>query len=125
MEKGPHSGDSQSRFGFNSLSQQAAWKYPDSRERSKSSIVHNSALSPELLAVCVMVEEGEQNTSNRSSCSSVLCINIAMSLFRSLCHCRFSFAIHLPLAGGSGSVGSGAALYPLPLSSHCSLPDLQ
>ena len=44
-----------------------------------------------------------------------------MSVLSSLCHLSFSFASHLPLAGGSGSVGSGA-VSPF---SYCPLPFFQ
>ena len=54
-------------------------------------------------------------------CLSLLCTSIAMSVLSSLCHLSFSWASHFPLDGGSGSVGSGAAL----LSSGCSLPKFQ
>ena len=66
-------------------------------------------------------EVGEQKTSTRSMCLSLLWTNMAMSVLNSLCHFSFSLTSHLPLDGGNGSVGSGAAL----LSSGCSLPCFQ
>ena len=95
--------------------------HPDGFDKSKSSLVHLSDLRPWLWAVIVIVDVGEQNTSNKSSCSFQSFRNIAMSVFRSLCHFSFSFASHLPLAGDSISVGSGAASP----SSYCPLPVFQ
>ena len=69
----------------------------------------------------VSCEVGSQKTSRRSMCLSLLCTSIAMSVLSSLCHLSFSWTSHFPLDGGSGSVGSGAAL----LSSGCSLPRFQ
>ena len=69
----------------------------------------------------VSCEVGEQKTSTRSMCLSLLWTNMAMSVLSSLCHLSFSLTSHFPFDGGSGSVGSGAAL----LSSGCSLPCFQ
>ena len=67
------------------------------------------------------VDVGEQNTSTRSVCSFPSFNSIAISVLISLCHFSFSFANHLPLAGDSISVGSGAAS---PVS-YCPLASFQ
>ena len=112
---------SQSLFGLSSRNRLAALWYPASVARSKSSFVHRSALMPESCAVLVRFEFGEQKTSIRSVEQARSPISIAMSVCNCFCHSACSVTNHLPLAGGNGTVGSGA----VPLSSHCSLPSSQ
>ena len=121
LDNGPHGGDSQSLLGRSSRSLLIAAWHPAGCDKSKSSFVHLSALRPAPLALVVSCEVGSQKTPKRSMCFSLLCTSIAMSVLSSLCHLSFSLMSHFPLDGGSGSVGSGAAL----LSSGCSLPSFQ
>ena len=71
-EYGPHSGESQSLLGLNSVSLcVAAWQ-PAGFDRSKSSFVHLSAFKPAPWALVVSCEVGEQKTSTGSICVSLL-----------------------------------------------------
>ena len=117
IEYGPHSGDSQSLLGRTSLNRSIASLRPSGFDRSKSSFVQRSAFRFAPCADFVNCEVGEQNTSTRSKCFSVLWINMAISVFSSLCHWSCSFASNLALDGGNGCVGSGAVS-----SFSCSLP---
>ena len=121
IEYGPHSGDSHNLFGFSCFNRSMACLQPDGLDKSKSSCVHRSAFNFAPCAVCVSRDVGEQNTSTKSTCLSLLWISIAISVRSSLCHFSFSLTNHRPFAGGSGSVGSGAAS----LLSCCSLPSFQ
>ena len=121
VEYGPRPGDSHNLFGVSSFSRSMACLHPDGFDRSKSSIVHRSAFKFAPCAVCVSRDVGEQHTSTKSTCFSLLWISMAISVRSSLCHFSFSLTNHRPFARGSGSVGSGAAsLLPC-----CSLPSDQ
>ena len=89
IEYGPHSGDRHNLFGFSNLSRSMACLQPDGFDRSKSSFVHRSAFNFAPCAVCVSRDVGEQNTSTKSTCRSLLWISLAMSVRSSLCHFRF------------------------------------
>ena len=121
IEYGPHSGDSHNLFGFSCRSRSIACLQPDGFDKSKSFSVHRSAFNFAPCAVWVSRDVGEQNTSTKSTCRSLLWISMAMSVRSSLCHVSFSLTSQRLLAGASGSVGSGAAS----LLSCCSLPVFQ
>ena len=89
IEYGPHSGDSHNLFGFSSFSLSMAILQPDGLDRSKSSFVHRSAFKFAPCAVCVSREVGEQTTSTKSTCFSLLWISMAISVRSSVCHFRF------------------------------------
>ena len=121
IEYGPHSGDSHNLFGFSCFSRSMACLQPDGLDRPKSFCVHRSAFNFAPCAACVSRDVGEQNTSTKSICRSLLWISMAISVRSSLCHFSFSLTSQRLLAGASGSVGSGAAS----LLSCCSLPVFQ
>ena len=121
IEYGPHSGDSHNLLGLSCRSRSIACLQPDGFDRSKSFSVHRSAFNFAPCAVWVSRDVGEQNTSTKSTCRSLLWISMAMSVRSSLCHFSFSLTNQRLLAGASGSVGSGAAS----LLSCCSLPSFQ